>query len=66
MNDIPILNLIPEKYRVLILVVISASPYATRAYHALSSGGGIKGVFSAIWLGTNTPKPAPPTPLKDN
>ena len=31
-------------------------PYITRAYHALKNGGGIKGVWSAIWNGTNTPK----------
>lgn len=55
MNDI--LNLVPEKYRTELLIAIAISPYITRAFHALKSGGGLRGVLSAIWLGTNTPKP---------
>jgi hypothetical protein len=55
MDQIPGLNLIPEKYRGLALFIVAVSPYLTRAYHAIVIGGGIKGVFSAIWLGTNTP-----------
>lgn len=47
---------IPEKYRHWISVAVMVSPVITRAYHAIASGGGIKGIFSAIWLGTNTPK----------
>lgn len=36
--------------------IISASVLIGRAYHALASGGGIKGILSSIWLGTNAPK----------
>lgn len=53
MNDI--IQYIPEKYRNYVLLLILASPYVTRAVHSLINGGGIKGIFSAIWLGTNTP-----------
>jgi hypothetical protein len=53
------INLVPEKYRTYALLALAVSPYITRGIHAIASGGGIKGVFSAIWLGTNTPKPAP-------
>lgn len=51
-----IIQYIPEKWRGTLLVAVALSPYLTRAYHAIANGGGIKGVFSAIWLGTNTPK----------
>jgi hypothetical protein len=53
MNDI--INLIPEKWRNHVMLVILISPYATRVIHSLKNGGGIKGALSAIWLGTNTP-----------
>lgn len=48
-------NIVPPKYRTALVIAIAISPYLTRAYHALSQGGGIKGVLSAIWLGTNIP-----------
>lgn len=51
-----LINLVPAKYRNVALILLAVSPYLTRAYHALASGGGLRGVFSAIWLGTNTPK----------
>ena len=56
MNEIPLINLLPEKYRGWAVMLIAASPYLTRAYHAIASGGGVKGVISAIWFGTNQPK----------
>lgn len=56
MNDIPIINALPERYRGWAVVFILAAPYATRAYHALASGGGLRGLWNAIWFGTNTPK----------
>lgn len=31
-------------------------PYITRAFHSLTTGGGIVGMFKAILFGTNTPK----------
>ncbi|MDE2100959.1 MAG: hypothetical protein KGL39_27180 [Patescibacteria group bacterium] len=57
MNDVPLINHLPEKWRGWVLIVIAISPYLTRAYHAISSGGGIRGILSAIWLGTNMPTP---------
>jgi hypothetical protein len=54
MNDI--ISSIPEKYRVYVLALILCAPYLTRAYHALAMGGGVKGIWSAIWFGTNQPK----------
>lgn len=54
MNDL--LNLIPVPYGKYVLASVAISPYITRAIHALQNGGGLKGVLSAIWLGTNTPK----------
>lgn len=58
--DIPILNYIPEKYRGTVILLVLLSPYLTRAYHALASGGGVRGIVNAIWFGTNTPKPSQP------
>jgi hypothetical protein len=55
-DDIPLVNAVPEKYRGWVLLLLLASPYITRAFHALASGGGLRGVMAAIWLGTNTPK----------
>lgn len=52
-----IVNVIPEKYRTTVAVILLVSPYITRAIHALMNGRGIKGTMSAIWLGTNTPPP---------
>lgn len=60
MNPTDLLPFIPEKYRALVLFIIAASPVIGRTIHALRTGGGIKGVLSSIWLGTNTPKPAEP------
>jgi hypothetical protein len=62
MNDIlnTLLPFIPEKYRSLVGALIVISPLVTRAIYALINRGGIKGIFSAIWLGTNTPKSSPP------
>ncbi len=53
--DTNLLNVIPEKWRNWLLIVLAVSPYITRSFHALANGGGIRGVFAAIWLGTNTP-----------
>jgi hypothetical protein len=56
MNEIPGLNLLPEKIRGPIAFVLLISPYITRAYHAIVNGGGLRGVINAIWFGTNVPK----------
>jgi hypothetical protein len=53
-----LLPFIPEKYRTLVAAIIAASPLVTRALYALINGRGIKGLFAAIWLGTNTPGPS--------
>jgi hypothetical protein len=59
MNNIPILNYLPEKYQgfalALIAALVWAAPYLTRIYHALATHGGLAGVWNAIWFGTNTP-----------
>jgi hypothetical protein len=62
MNDLTntLLPFIPEKYRPLVGALIVTSPLITRALYAVMNRGGIKGVISAIWLGTNTPKPSAP------
>ena len=48
-------KVLPPKYHTLAVAIVLLSPYLTRAWHALMTGGGLRGVFSAIWLGTNTP-----------
>ncbi len=40
-----------------VFAISVALPYVTRAYYALKNGGGIKGMWKAIWSGTNTPAP---------
>jgi hypothetical protein len=58
MNDIPIINALPEKYRGWAIILALALPYATRMWHALVNGGGLRGVWGALWFGTNTPPAA--------
>lgn len=59
MNDIPFLNLIPEKYRSWALLFVATvawgGPYLTRIYHALATHGGLRGAWNAVWFGTNIP-----------
>jgi len=55
-DDIPGLNALPESLRQWLIIALVISPYLTRAYYAVRNGGGIKGIFTSIWLGTNTPK----------
>jgi hypothetical protein len=52
----PILNLIPEGYKGLVLAVFILAPIFGRAYHAIVSGGGLKGIWTALMFGTNAPK----------
>ena len=56
LDQIPIVNWLPEKWRLWVIIIALASPYLTRAYYAVANGGGLKGIARAIWLGTNTPK----------
>ena len=51
-----LLPFIPEGYRPKVAALIILSPYLTRAYYALISGGGLRGIISSVWLGTNVPK----------
>lgn len=55
MTELPIINLLPERYRPYCAAFILALPYLTRAYHALRAGGGLRGVWRGIWFGTNLP-----------
>ena len=54
-----LLTFLPEKYRPIASVLLVASPLITRAIYAVMQGGGIKGIVTSIWLGTNTPKVKP-------
>jgi len=56
MNEIPGLNLIPTEHQGTVAFVLLVLPYLTRAYHAIVTGGGIVGIYRAIFFGTNTPK----------
>ena len=58
--------ILPAKYRETIVLFAILSPYITRSVHALMNGKGIKGVFSAIWCGTNTPKQVVVTATEQN
>lgn len=49
-----LLPFIPEHWRPKVVILLAASPYITRALQALRTGGGVKGMLSSIWLGTNT------------
>lgn len=51
------LNVIPAKYHGIALTLLALSPIIGRAIQSLRTGGGLKGMISGIWLGTNTPKP---------
>ena len=55
MNEIPGLNLIPEKYRALVMLLVLWGPLFTRAIYRISQGGGLRSILAAFWLGTNTP-----------
>lgn len=55
-DQIPVLNAIPSKWRGYALLIFMAAPYLTRAWHAWRSGGGLRGIWSSIMFGTNTPK----------
>jgi hypothetical protein len=50
-----IVKFIPEKWRGTALFLVFLAPYISRAVYALRTTGGLKGVLSSIWLGTNTP-----------
>lgn len=57
-DAIPGLNLLPAKWQGLALALVAILPMLGRGYHAVSNGGGLKGLVGALIFGTNTPKPA--------
>lgn len=62
MDEIPGLNMLPEKWRPFALFfVLWLMPNMGRAYHAIRNNGGLRGVWNAIMFGTNTPN-QPPKP----
>jgi len=52
----PILDIIPQGYRGFALACIVLTPILGRCWHALTTNGGLKGVWNALIFGTNTPK----------
>jgi len=52
----PILDIIPQGYRGFALACIVLTPILGRVWHALTTNGGLKGVWNALIFGTNTPK----------
>lgn len=65
MNPNDWLNFVPAQYHNLVLFLLAISPIIGRAIQALRKGGGIKGVCSSIWLGTNTPVTTSAKPVSD-
>jgi len=58
LNEIPILNLVPEKFQGWVLVLVWLAPFVTRGAHSLYQGTGIVGAVKGVLFGTNVPKPA--------
>ena len=54
-DQVPVINLLPEKWRAVALILVALSPFIGRGFYALKQGGGIKGFCAAVWVGTNTP-----------
>jgi TM2 domain-containing membrane protein YozV len=52
-----IINIVPDKFKPMVLILISLSPFITRGLYALYNGRGIRGTLAGIWFGTNQPKP---------
>ena len=49
-------GIVPAKYVTYATAAYVASQAAGRIYHAIVQGGGLRGIISALWFGTNTPK----------
>ena len=45
---------VPTKWITWLTAAYVISQGLGRIYHAIAAGGGIKGIFTALWLGTNT------------
>ncbi len=48
-------GLVDKKYITLLTVAFIGSQVLGRIYQAIVSGGGLRSICRAIWLGTNTP-----------
>lgn len=56
-----LVNLLPKGWHTTIIVFIMALPFIGRAWHAITTSGGLKGIWTALLFGTNVPKqPASP------
>lgn len=55
LGDVPIINLVPEKWRAWVVVIVWAFPYVTRSAYSLYHGSGIVGAVKGFLFGTNTP-----------
>ena len=56
MDDIPLINALPEKLRGWAVLGAILFPYLTRAYYGLTRCGGLVGMWRAVLFGTNTPQ----------
>lgn len=67
MNEIlePLATVIPPKYAGMLAFLLVLSQVLGRIFQALRTGGGLKSLFSAIWLGTNQPKAKEPGQADD-
>ncbi len=65
MTEIPpaVLNAIPPKWLVYVNAGLVISFAAGRVYTSLKNCGGLKGIFTSIWLGSSTVKKAEPPPV---
>lgn len=52
----PIVDALPTGWKMPVAIGLLILPYLTRAYYAIKQGGGLRGIWRAIWFGTNTPK----------
>lgn len=67
MNEIfePLATVVPQKYAGQLALLLVVSQVLGRAFHALRAGGGLKSLFTSVWLGTNTPRANQPGEPQD-
>lgn len=67
MNEIlePIATAVPAKYAGQVALLLVLSQVLGRMFHALRTGGGLKALFTSVWLGTNTPRANQPGKQED-
>lgn len=54
--DTTLIDILPADWKQTAAIAIVAIPLLGRAYHALRTNGGLKGVWNALIFGTNTPQ----------